>query len=128
MIRRSALVACFAVGLLLAGPACAQSSDDNPTEPIVWPEKMCSKGFDQPSFLLQIDGGFELHVGTKVERFYHGGSAGTGLAGMVLVPEANEDKAEVMFVTQIEMDANYNPPEVALIRVFRDRVFWPCEC
>lgn len=88
-------------------------------------EKMCSTGFDAPAYLLSVEDGYELHVGSSVELLVSGGSVGTGLNGQV-VSTKNKTYPEVIYITEIIMDANQTPPDARSLLIFRDRVFWPC--
>ena len=90
------------------------------------PDKMCSGGFDEPAYLLSVERGYELHIGTKVEPLESAGSVGTRMNGSVVKSESRSE-LEVIFNTEINMDTDTNPEDIRPIRIFRDRVFWPCK-
>ena len=89
------------------------------------PDKMCSSGFDEPAYLLFVERGYELHIGTKVEPLESAGSVGTGMNGSVVRAEG-QSELEVIFNTEINMDTDTHPEDIRPILIFRDRVFWPC--
>lgn len=106
----------FCALLFLAVPLHAQT---------VMPDKMCSSGFGEPAYLLSVEGGYELHIGTKVERLESAGSVGTGLNGRLVAAEGQSELESILY-SEITMDANTTPEDVRPLLIFRDRVFWPC--
>jgi hypothetical protein len=63
----------------------------------------------------------------KTEVWERGASVGTGLNGMVYSLDNDAADTEVLLTTSILMDANTSPPDEPMIKIFRDRVFWPCD-
>ncbi len=111
---------------LALGVPVLHAQEDVPESSTTWPDKMCTKGYSKPAFLLATENGFDLHVGSTVEPLEYGGSVGTGLNGAVIKSEKT-GKTDVMFSTEMWMDANVQPEVTVPIRIFRDRVFWPCD-
>ena len=90
------------------------------------PDKMCSSGFDEPAYLLIVEHGYELHIGSKIEILEGAGSLGTGLNGELVQGESQHD-LEAIHYSEINMDTNTSPEDIRPISIFRDRVFWPCK-
>ena len=119
-----------ALGASLADQSCSAEASDRKEETLnSAPDKMCTRGFDRPAFLLFTNGGVEFHLGTSVEIFEYGGSMGTGLNGQVIGSLNRVGDTDVIYQTEIEMDTNLPPTKggVTTIMIFRDRVFWPCD-
>jgi hypothetical protein len=89
----------------------------------------CSGGYgNTPARLKPVadSADFDLILGNaKSERITRAGSVGTGLNGSVYVGRSGE--AEVMYFTELWIDANVEPEVKVELILFRDRVFSPCQ-
>ena len=75
------------------------------------PNKMCSNGFDEPAYLLMLENGYELHIGSKTEILEGAGSVGTGINGGLVMAEG-QSELEVILYSEIIMDVNNSPEDI----------------
>jgi hypothetical protein len=91
--------------------------------------EFCSEGKgNKPAKLMPVEGNadYRLVVGKEnPETLVRSGSVGTGLNGSVYVGKSGD--AEVMYFSELWLDANVEPEVKIQIILFRDRVFWPCK-